>query len=474
MAYQVRNARFAVVATFAMCGFNFANWASRLPVVKAELGLSGGDLAILLLFVSGGSLTAIPLAGVLTDRWGTRQVVGSMAVVMTLGLAGAVSAVALGTTIMAAISLYIMGLGMGTWDVAMNVEGAIVEHELQKSVMAQFHAAWSMGTVAGAGVGAIMAATGVPINWHLYGILIVSLSIVLYAVRHYLPPEARLEMGAEQTAEAVDASQTADAAPNTGAASGTPATATDATSGAPATSHAPTSATDATSSAPITGTAPEAPAKHRSPWLEARTLLIGLLVLAATLTEGAANDWIAVAVESEMTPDLTERASETVGAISLGVFLTAMTAMRLFGNGLLDRRGRVFVLRLSAACGVIGLLLFGLSPWFYLAVVGIALWGLGSALGFPVGMSAASDDPLRAARRVAVVAAIGYTAFLAGPPLVGFVADHLGYRNSLLLIAIPMAIGFVIAAKAAPLPGSRTALHEEALRNNARERSVKS
>src|SRR5690625_200907 len=449
MAYQVRNARFAVVATFAMCGFNFANWASRLPVVKAELGLSGGDLAILLLFVSGGSLTAIPLAGVLTDRWGTRQVVGSMAVMMTLGLAGAVSAVALGTTIMAAISLYIMGLGMGTWDVAMNVEGAIVEHELQKSVMAQFHAAWSMGTVAGAGVGAIMAATGVPINLHLYGILIVSLSIVLYAVRHYLPPEARLKMGAEQTAEAVDASQTAEAGANT-------------------------VATDATASAPITGTAPQAPAKHRSPWLETRTLLIGLLVLAATLTEGAANDWIAVAVESEMTPDLTERASETVGAISLGVFLTAMTAMRLFGNGLLDRRGRVFVLRLSAACGVIGLLLFGLSPWFYLAVVGIALWGLGSALGFPVGMSAASDDPLRAARRVAVVAAIGYTAFLAGPPLVGFVADHLGYRNSLLLIAIPMAIGFVIAAKAAPLPGSRTALHEEALRNNARERSVKS
>src|SRR5690625_1685802 len=455
MAYQVRNARFAVVATFAMCGFNFANWASRLPVVKAELGLSGGDLAILLLFVSGGSLTAIPLAGVLTDRWGTRQVVGSMAVVMTLGLAGAVTAVALGTTIMAAISLYIMGLGMGTWDVAMNVEGAIVEHELQKSVMAQFHAAWSMGTVAGAGVGAIMAATGVPINLHLYGILIVSLSIVLYAVRHYLPPEARLKMGAEQAAEAVEASQTAEAEANT--------VATDATSRTPA-----------TSSAPITGTAPEAPAKHRSPWLEARTLLIGLLVLAATLTEGAANDWIAVAVESEMTPDLTERASETVGAISLGVFLTAMTAMRLFGNGLLDRRGRVFVLRLSAACGVIGLLLFGLSPWFYLAVVGIALWGLGSALGFPVGMSAASDDPLRAARRVAVVAAIGYTAFLAGPPLVGFVADHLGYRNSLLLIAIPMAIGFVIAAKAAPLPGSRTALHEEALRNNARERSVKS
>src|SRR5690625_1144258 len=205
MAYQVRNARFAVVATFAMCGFNFANWASRLPVVKAELGLSGGDLAILLLFVSGGSLTAIPLAGVLTDRPATRQVVGSMAVVMTLGLAGAVTAGALGTTIMAAISRYIMGLSMGTWDVATYVEGAIVDHASQESVMAHCPATWPTATVAGAGVRAITAATGAAINLHLYGLLSVSLSIVLQAVRRSLPPAARVKMGAEQTAGAVDA-----------------------------------------------------------------------------------------------------------------------------------------------------------------------------------------------------------------------------------------------------------------------------
>jgi len=422
MPHSIRNARFAVVASFAMCGFNFANWAARLPVVQGELDLSARDLGFLLLFASAGSLTAIPVAGALTDRMGTARVVGLMAAVMTAGLAGAVSAVAIGSVVLAALSLYVMGLGMGAWDVAMNVEGAIVEHALGKSVMAQFHAAWSMGTVAGAGVGAVMAATGVPIQWHLYGVLVFSLIIVLYAVRHYMPSSARAAMSG-------DAAVGKDAAVSE-----------------------------------VQGVAVPAPAKYRSAWLEPRTLLIGLLVLAATLTEGAANDWVAVAVKSEMTTGLSERASETIGAISLGVFLTAMTTMRLFGNGLLDRRGRVFVLRLSAAFGVIGLLFFGLSPWFWLAILGIGLWGLGSALGFPVGMSAASDDPLRAARRVSVVASVGYTAFLAGPPLIGFVAEHLGYRNALLLIAVPMAIGFVIAGKAAPLPRSRTALHEETLR----------
>src|SRR5690625_3703667 len=100
----------------------------------------------------------------------------------------------------------------------------------------------------------------------------------------------------------------------------------------------------------------------------------------------------------------------------------------------------------------------------WLSTIGIVLWGLGAALAFPVGISAASDDPLRAARRVSVVASIGYASSLAAPPLIGLVADNLGYRNTLLLIAIPAAIGFLIASRAAALPGSRAAKKEAALR----------
>jgi cyanate permease len=57
-------------------------------------------------------------------------------------------------------------------------------------------------------------------------------------------------------------------------------------------------------------------------------------------------------------------------------------------------------------------------------------------LGFPVGMSAAADDPRRAAARVSVVSTIGYAAFLAGPPFLGFVADHVGTLRALLVVAI--------------------------------------
>lgn len=69
-------------------------------------------------------------------------------------------------------------------------------------------------------------------------------------------------------------------------------------------------------------------------------------------------------------------------------------------------------------------------------------------------MSAASDDPRYAAARVAVVSTIGYSAFLAGPPILGLLAELVGYRSALLFIAIPLVVSLFVVKAAAPLPGS--------------------
>ena len=86
---------------------------------------------------------------------------------------------------------------------------------------------------------------------------------------------------------------------------------------------------------------------------------------------------------------------------------------------LLDRFGRVAVLWATMAAAGVGVLLIVFGGSAALVVLGIVLWGFGASLGFPVGMSAAADDPVHAAARVSVVSTIGYTAFLAGPPLLG-------------------------------------------------------
>jgi len=120
-----------------------------------------------------------------------------------------------------------------------------------------------------------------------------------------------------------------------------------------------------------------------------------------------------------------------LGTVTLAAFLAAMTTGRWFGPRLIDRYGRVPVLRVAACVALAGLLVVGFSGFLPAAIAGAVLMGLGTSLGFPVGMSAAADDPRYAAGRVSVVSSIGYGAFLAGPPIIGFIADHAGVLHAL-------------------------------------------
>ena len=93
------------------------------------------------------------------------------------------------------------------------------------------------------------------------------------------------------------------------------------------------------------------------------------------------------------------------------------------------------------AAAAAGLGLFVLAGDIWLAAAGAVLWGAGAALAFPMGMSAAADDPKHAAARVSVVSTMGYVSFLAGPPLLGYLGDLTGIRLALLAIMVPILGG---------------------------------
>ena len=179
-------------------------------------------------------------------------------------------------------------------------------------------------------------------------------------------------------------------------------------------------------------------------WAEPRTLLIGVMVLAMALTEGVANDWLAVAMVDGYD------APAWLGAAAFALFVAAMTTGRVTGTLLLDTFGRLPVLWGSMAVAGVGVLLVVLGQVWGLVVLGILLWGVGASLGFPVGMSAAADDPAKAAARVSVVSTIGYTAFLVGPPLLGVLGSHFGVLDALLVVAI------VLVPSALAVPAART------------------
>jgi cyanate permease len=109
------------------------------------------------------------------------------------------------------------------------------------------------------------------------------------------------------------------------------------------------------------------------------------------------------------------------------------------------------VIRSLTLLALVGLVLFVLGPWVAVAFLGATLWGVGVSLGFPVGMSAGADDPLRAAARVSVISSIGYCAFLAGPPLVGFLGQHLGVLHAQSAVAVLLGLAALLAGNVRPL-----------------------
>ena len=156
----------AVYASFLLNGAGTASMLSRVPQIRDALHLRPGPLGLLLLVAAIGSLVSLPLAGSVVYRFGSARTAMAMSVTWAIGLA----IVAIGTRVgtpMVAIGLFIAGFGAGQWDVAQNVEGAAVEQGIGRSIMARFHAAFSIGTVIGALGGVAMNALHVDPIWHL-------------------------------------------------------------------------------------------------------------------------------------------------------------------------------------------------------------------------------------------------------------------------------------------------------------------
>jgi MFS family permease len=232
----VRAARNAVALAFVLNGLCFASLVSRVPDLRTDLRLDNGGLGLLLLAVAAGSLLALPAARRLITRWGAAGVVRLGAWAAAAGLAvAALAADVAASWPLCAMGLFGYGIGVGVWDVAMNVEGAEVERRLRRTVMPRFHAGWSVGSILGAGVGVLMAAGSVPHAVHVGGDGVLSQALVVPGVRAFLP------------------------------------------------------------SAPQAGTMADDVAP-RSAWLEPRTLAVGVMVLAFALVEGSANDWLALAL----------------------------------------------------------------------------------------------------------------------------------------------------------------------------------
>jgi len=160
---RVRQGWFGVLALFLIHGLVVSAWISRIPGVQISLHLSNGTLGLALLGMAVGSTSAIPIAGALVNRYGSRKVctVGTYLFCLALNApAWAFNAVTLFAALM------VLGAAAGIMNVSMNAQGVLVETHFGRPTMSRFHAMFSLGAMIGAAVGGAIAQARVPIGAH--------------------------------------------------------------------------------------------------------------------------------------------------------------------------------------------------------------------------------------------------------------------------------------------------------------------
>ncbi|EGJ72785.1 putative major facilitator superfamily MFS-1 (plasmid) [Streptomyces sp. Tu6071] len=273
------------------------------------------------------------------------------------------------------IGLFVLGTATGFWDVAVAVHAAALERRLGRALMPRFFAGFSLGTVVGACLGALLTALGVTVSLHIGAVALLITVLTPVAVRRFLPRSAPPAWPPRRTTQ--EPGQRA--------------------------------------------------------WRDPRTVVLGLVALAFALAEGAGSNWVSLTVIDR------HRTTAAVATLAYAAFLAAVTLGRWLGPLIVGRLGRPGALRASALAACLGVVLFAAGPSLWAGFAGTLLWGAGAALGFPLGLSAGSDDPAQAAARVGVITSIGYCGFVCSPPLFGALADRTGLAPALLVVAAVMA-----------------------------------
>jgi MFS family permease len=425
----IGRARAATTAFFAFDGFAFASWAVRIPAVKAATGASPAALGVALLGVSGGAIATMALSGALCKRFGNTRVVIAAGAWLSLALllpALARSAVALGA------ALAVFGIGYGSLNVAMNSIAVNVVAAVRRPIMPSFHAAWSIGGLAGATVGGLIAPVLTPLP-HFALVTVLGLTMTAIGGRVLLanpvpagpaPETQRTETERPET-QRTETQRPETQRPET---QGAETQGLEPRSAEPHTLPSRPPESDSPAAQRLQSRIPAAPTpKPESTRAWRIVLLLGIMAAFSTYGEGSVSDWGALRLR-----DL--GAAAGLAAAGYAAFALAEACGRLAGTSLLARFGQR---RLLVAGGLItcaGMLTAALAPSVPVAVAGFAAAGLGLANVFPAAM--ARVGALAGPNGVATASTLGYAGFLLGPPVIGFLTGAIGLGPSLSTVSV--------------------------------------
>jgi MFS family permease len=385
--------RWAVTAAFALGGITVSTWGPRLPAIKASLGIGTATIGLFLAGVTVGAIIGLLASTPVLHRLGSRRSLTAALLLIAVSMTVMAVALAFRSLPLLAICFVVIGTGIGTLDVLINVEGSAIEQATGRTLMPSMHAAWSIGAAVGSGAGAGCAALGITPAAQFAGEAVI-IVVAAFGVAAGIPPG----------------------------------------------NHAPADEPSQDRRAKIR--------EWLRGWLDWRLLLIGVVMLGVELGEGSANSWLTLAVRNN------HGQTAAVAALFFTVFATCEGLTRIFAAPVVDRLGRVMTIRLTTALGLAGIVLFIVAGNRWIVLLGVVLWAVGVSMGFPLGMSAAAESGPDPAARISVVASIGYFANLAGPPVIGALAQSVGLLSSLWIIAALFVAAFAVAGSLRPRPAA--------------------
>ncbi|WP_075731667.1 MFS transporter [Streptomyces acidiscabies] len=381
--------RVVLTVFFAVDGFIFAGWVVRIPDIKEQTGASASSLGLALLCVSAGAVVTMLFTGRLCQRHGSHLITVICAVLLSLSITlppHAHSVPTLGAV------LLLFGVAYGGINVAFNSAAVDLVTVLRRPIMPSFHAAFSLGGMLGAGLGALVAGSLSP-AWHLLLLGVVGLVVTAVAGRTLLRlPPARAHAGDHDRAVRPVRAHRGDDKPAGG------------------------------------------------PRTRRLVIIFGLIACCTAYGEGALADWGALHLREDLD------ASAGAAAVGYSCFALAMTVGRLSGTTLLERLGRSRTVVAGGTLAAAGMLLGALAPAFWAALIGFAVAGLGLANLFPVAVERAGA--LAGPHGVAVASTLGYGGMLLGPPAIGFMADWLSLPTALTSVAVLAGLAALIGAGA--------------------------
>ena len=368
--------RFALGAIFFINGGAVATWASRIPAIQEKLALASGPLGIALLSMAVGASIAMSVAGAMSSRYGSRPIIVWTTAFSCLSLIFPAFCPNLLTL---CLSVGVLGLFLGSMDVAMNAHAIAVEKAYAKPIMSSFHALFSVGGVCGAGVGTFMAHANVNPNLH-FGVAAITLFVMGLTAKRLLLPASADASGSEVNASI----------------------------------HLET---------------------LQCLFSSKYILLTSVMMFACFLVEGAMGDWSGVFLRQVLKTD------EGFAVLGYASFSITMCIGRITGDMIIQRFGPVSVITVGSLLALAGLLAIVFPDNPTAALIGFACIGLGVSNTVPIAFSRAGKAPdLSPGKAIATVSLVGYLGLLIGPPMIGFTAELISLRYALALLGVLLLV----------------------------------